>query len=180
MRTKIKIGSLLIFILVAGLYSVFFAVRENSGAETTAPDATTEQLMLERRIETFFTNLTSSSGNTTRTAFDDLFRDVLSSRSTTNEVIEQLVSKYTELKNSGIGFPRGCERLETKCVGKDLIIMKYLFKYDNYPVVWYFTFYKSVRTVSTVSPTTISSGTQNWFLIGVRFDTNLEPLLLGN
>jgi hypothetical protein len=62
------------------------------------------------------------------------------------------------------------EQVSAKRIGKDVVLMKYLFKCEKFPVVWYFTYYRDfTRSNST-------SGDDHWVVISVRFDTQVELL----
>ena len=56
-------------------------------------------------------------------------------------------------------------------IGNDLVLMKYLYKCETFPVVWYFTFYRT----SPRGERTADTG-DSWRVIIVRFDTELELL----
>ena len=45
--------------------------------------------------------------------------------------------------------------------------MKYLFKCEKFPVVWYFTYYRDFSR---------AGGEDYWVVISVRFDTQVELL----
>jgi hypothetical protein len=67
---------------------------------------------------------------------------------------------------SAYGKPRQdepIERIKAQRVGKDLAILRYAYKFDQLPVVWHFTFYRT---------------NGKWLLIGVRFDHDYESLAL--
>ena len=50
------------------------------------------------------------------------------------------------------------------------LLLKYLFKCEAFPVVWYFTYYRDFSHSRTASED------ENWVIIAVRFDTQLELL----
>ena len=141
-------------------------------AQSTPADSAIET-SLDNRISTFYKDL--NSGSTARPAFEELFRDGSVGVRTPSEAIDTMITKYSELKNSDVGMLQSHERIDTKWIGKDLIIMTYLFKHENVPVVWYFTFYRSPRSAGS---TGVVANQSSWNAIGVRFDTNLEPLVL--
>jgi len=85
------------------------------------------------------------------------------------KAIETLVTKTDELKDR-YGLYRGLERISARHVGNDLVLMRYLYKCENSPVVFYFTFYRAPR------PETPAEKNDNWRVIIVRFDTELELL----
>jgi len=85
------------------------------------------------------------------------------------EAVKELVQRTDELKTK-YGRSWAFERISVKRVGKDLALMKYLYKCEGFPVVWYFTFYRT--------PAPGDAGTENakWRVVIVRFDTQLELL----
>ena len=83
--------------------------------------------------------------------------------------VEALIKK-TDALTATFGDYRGSERIFAKSIGKDLVLLKYLYKCEHYPIVWHFTYY---RTAQTAEPTT-----SKWIVIAVRFDTDLELLAL--
>jgi hypothetical protein len=66
------------------------------------------------------------------------------------------------------------EFLDSKSVGTDLIQIRYLYKCDTQPFVWYFTFYRT-QTRPNDPPTS----TRSWNCIGIRFDNDLDSLFKG-
>ncbi len=85
------------------------------------------------------------------------------------DAIKELVQQTDEL-GTKYGRSWAFERISAKRAGKDLVLMKYLYKCESFPVVWYFTFYRT--------PATGETGTENgtWRVVIVRFDTQLELL----
>jgi hypothetical protein len=91
-----------------------------------------------------------------------------------NQEMLQSVVEDAEKVNERFGEYRGFEQIEARRIGQDLVIMKYLYKCESSPVVWYFTFYRPPQQGSDMTGTT----TSDWMVIGVRFDTDLEMLAL--
>ena len=85
------------------------------------------------------------------------------------DALKTLIEKTVALEKK-YGRYREFEQVATKRVGNDLVLLKYLYKCENFPVVWYFTFY---RTPSPGEPPVES---RQWRVITVRFDTALESL----
>ena len=85
------------------------------------------------------------------------------------DAVKELVQRTDELKTK-YGRFRAFERVSVKRVGKDLTLMKYLYKCEAFPVVWYFTFYR------TSAPGESGTETATWRVVIVRFDTQLELL----
>lgn len=85
------------------------------------------------------------------------------------DAVKQLVAS-TQTIESRFGEFHDFERIDARQIGKDLVLMKFLYKCENYPVVWYFTFYRDFQRAET------SPDNNHWRAIGVRFDTDLELL----
>ena len=84
------------------------------------------------------------------------------------EALKELTSKTDELKK--YGKYRAFERIAARRIGSDLVLMKYLYKCEDFPVVWYFSLYR----VPDAGETTAEDGA--WRVVTVRFDTELELL----
>ncbi len=87
------------------------------------------------------------------------------------EGIKGLVEKTDALKER-YGDYRRFERVASRRVGSDVVLMKYLYKCEHFPVVWHFTFYR-LPPCASGPPSDSGSG---WRVISVRFDTDLEAL----
>jgi hypothetical protein len=61
------------------------------------------------------------------------------------------------------------EPLSNERIGNDVVISRFLYKCERYPVVWHVTFYRTFKAGS-------ASAAPTWTVIGVRFDGDLEPL----
>lgn len=84
------------------------------------------------------------------------------------EAIVELVTKTNELETK-YGKYRGFEQIAAKKIGSgDLVLMRYLYKCRDFPVVWYFTFYRA--------PGETPPEENNWRVVAVRFDTELDLL----
>jgi hypothetical protein len=83
------------------------------------------------------------------------------------DALKDLVARTNDLENK-YGKYRGFEQVSAKRVGNDLVLMRYLYKCENYPVVWHFTFYRTPNSGETKNG--------NWRVVAVRFDTDLEQL----
>ena len=87
------------------------------------------------------------------------------------EGVAALVEKTSQLKDN-YGEYRAFERIAAKPVGRDLVLLRYLYKCEHFPVVWYFTFYR------TPPRGDLPAENNNWRVITMRFDTRLELLAL--
>ncbi|MGN0930950.1 MAG: hypothetical protein ACI4NP_04460 [Thermoguttaceae bacterium] len=89
-----------------------------------------------------------------------------------NEKIKMKFSDGLRTINQNFGAYVSYEPIGFKMIGTDLVVFRYLYKCQNYPVVWYFTYYRPRTKTSDVS------STSPWNLIGFRYDTNLDAALL--
>ena len=78
-----------------------------------------------------------------------------------------LIGRTKELETK-YGKYLASEQIAAKRIGKDLVLLKYLYKCEHFPVVWYFAYY---RTANETLPDSAP-----WRVITVRFDTELERL----
>ena len=116
-----------------------------------------------------FLEAVSQPGDTQK-AYDELLRGspLLVKKS---DEVKALVERTNQLQTR-FGRYRSYERIDARLIGKDLLVMKYLYKCEDYPVVWHFTFYRP----PTRSEAPAEEGA--WRVIIVRFDTELERLAL--
>ena len=73
-------------------------------------------------------------------------------------------TKRLFLPGAPYGRPRAekaAEQVKAQLVGSDLAILRYLYKFDQLPVVWHFSFYRT---------------NGKWVVVGVRFDHEYELL----
>ncbi len=85
------------------------------------------------------------------------------------EAVNKLVSAARAIETR-YGKYREFERIDARRVGEDLVLMKYLYKCDDFPVVWYFTYYRDFKHSD------MTTENNEWMVIAVRFDTDLELL----
>lgn len=85
------------------------------------------------------------------------------------DAVKDLVARTNDLE-AKYGAFRAFEKLSARRIGNDLVLMRYLYKCENFPVVWHFTFYRPPKSGETRAKT----GT--WRVVAVRFDTDLEQL----
>ena len=102
----------------------------------------------------------------TNTAFNDLLLG--SPLSEQKDSVRSLVDKSKEIADRYGAF-RESEQISAKRIGKDVVLLKYLYKCEKFPVLWYFAFYRDF-TRST------AAGDDYWLVISVRFDTQIEAL----
>ena len=86
------------------------------------------------------------------------------------DALKQLVERTSEIE-SRYGRFRDYERIAVRRAGADLVLLKYLYKCDSYPVVWHFAFYRVAAAGEAAAAT---NGT--WRIVSVRFDSDLRSL----
>ena len=119
---------------------------------------------LDRRISQF---LEGVSLGETQSAYQELLAGSQLLKRT--KALKALVDNTNELQTK-YGRRRAFERIGARRVGKDLVFLRYLYKCENSPVVWYFTFYRTPAPGKPLGENSI------WRVITVRFDTKLELL----
>lgn len=85
------------------------------------------------------------------------------------DALKDLVARTNDLETK-YGKYRAFEQVSAKRIGSDLVLMRYLYKCESFPVVWHFTFYRTLGVGDT------GSKTGTWRVVAVRFDTDLEQL----
>ncbi len=117
---------------------------------------------LSTRVERFFANLTGTGADAEMKALDELLAEGPLAGSDEIKALAEQVQKL----DGRFGAYVSSEQIEAKRVGTDLVLMRYLYKAEKYPVAWYFTFYRP------------PVGEANkWVAVSVRFDTRHEALI---
>lgn len=147
---------------VAAALLVLIGVKAGSAQEPSDPAIE----LLEGQLVTFFDAL--GRGEAPK-AFSELLLD--SPLAKEDQAIQSLVKGVGTLKDR-CGEYRTYERLSARLVGTDLAVFRYLYKCENYPVAWYFVFYRPPPRNGVGS-----EGTSRWRVISVRFDTDMESLV---
>lgn len=119
---------------------------------------------MDARVTKFLEGVSSGDA---QGAFKELLQG--SQLITQTEAVQALVTKTSRMQEQ-FGQCRGFEQVDAKQIASDLILMRYLYKCENFPVVWYFAFYH------TPAPEELSAEIGTWRVITVRFDTRLEAL----
>ncbi len=102
----------------------------------------------------------------TRGAFDELLAGSPLAEQTA--AVRTLIDKAKEIPDH-YGAYRDSELVSAKRVGKDVVLLKYLYKCEKFPLVWHFGFYRDLAR-------TTANGEDRWVVISVRFDTQIEGL----
>ncbi len=133
----------------------FYSISVGQDPDTTAT--------LKMQVDDFFRHLNDESRDPQQVFSDFLKNGPLEGK---DADVKGLVDKVSTLE-SKYGQFRAAESIETKGVGKDLVLMKYLYKMQRFPVVWYIIYYRTPR---------VSSEDPEWVVVSIRFDTRLELL----
>ena len=131
------------------------------GAQAQPVPGTGREQELESRIDAFFGTL--SRGNSD-SAFNELLRmsPLVSSGAVTQ--MNALRNRVDELKR--FGEILSWERYETKQIGIDVSVVRYVLKYESHPVNWTFVFYRKPPSASS------TAGSNPWVVIELHFDTS--------
>lgn len=150
-----------------GLWVLFLALPLTStDAQTLTTADSSREAELDAKIDTFFDALMRDN---TVSAFDELLRGSAYGTPETAEKRDQL-RRETDAFKEQFGAIVRWEKYETTMVGEDVLILRSILKYEQYPVMWTFTFYrKPVPATSLFTP-----GTNLWTIIALDFSTQLE------
>ena len=138
-----------------------------AGAQTQPPTENGWEPGLDAKIDAFFGAL--RLGNTSA-AFTEILRDSLYSSPATNVSTSEIQIKVEALKGQ-IGEIIRWEKLDEKIVGSDIIVYRYILKYDLHPVIWTFYFYRK-----PIAPTALNTTPNAWGLDTMYFDPDLRNL----
>lgn len=144
---------------------LFGAFTANCQEFADEPDP--EIVPLTDRLSRFFADVSAGEIDT---AYQALLEGSQLATAEKAETLQELIEKTGQLEQK-YGAYREFEHVGHKRVGKDLVLLTYLYKCERFPVVWYFTFYRS----GSVGEATPESGP--WRVVALRFDTRLELLL---
>jgi hypothetical protein len=149
-----------------GLLTVLIMLSTGGVSPAQDPAAETDPVIvaLHARVSQF---LEGVSAGEAQGAYQELL--VGSPLLKQTDAIKEFVQRTNELETK-YGRPWGFERISAKRVGKDLVLAKYLYKCESFPIVWYFTFYRTPAEGETAT----DGGA--WRAVIVRFDTQLELL----
>jgi hypothetical protein len=151
-------------LLVAIAASVLSAVATQVAlAQASGPENDPEIVLLQGRVDQFFASLTNSMIGPENAVRTIVGKGPLKDR---NEDINKLIDQASAL-DQRYGTYAGHEAVGQRAVGKDLIFLRYLYKGEKFPVVWYFTFYRTG---------TNGALNRDWQLISLRFDSKVEAL----
>jgi hypothetical protein len=153
----LRIAVVLLF--VAGL-----AVPRSAAAQQEKALADPVVGKLDQRVMRF---LEAVAGGDENDAFADLL--VGSQLVEQEEAVRSLVERSKEIAKR-YGAHRESEQLAARRIGKDLVLLKYLFKCEKFPVIWYIAFYRDFSRQAN------NNNDDQWVVISVRFDTQVDRL----
>ncbi len=116
---------------------------------------------LDKRVNTFFETIKSKN-------IQAAYLGLLGARPVGTPEERKKLEEETAKIEANCGTYRGFERVYTKKVGAELVLMKYLYKCSKFPVLWHVTFYRTSAGGDLEPPA--------WQVISIRFDTDLEGL----
>lgn len=145
--------------LVAALLVAPVAAAQNTAAELADP-------VVDRLHEQTVQFLEDVSLGREEIAFADLLTGSPLAQQT--EAVQKLIDSAGTIE-SRYGEYQNFERIDARRIGRDLVLLKYLYKCEDFPVVWYFTFYRDFDSNDSMLD-------NDWITIGVRYDTELELL----
>lgn len=154
---RLRYRALMIALLLACLTLVSFATRAQNSSRN---DPQLE--VLDQKLKDFLRAIVDDD---VHTAYQDLLSGSPLARQT--DAVANLELKTKELETKYGAF-RSVEQISAKRVGADLVLMKYLFNCENFPVVWYFTYYRMYKRGEAPR--------DNWAVVAMRFDTDVELL----
>jgi len=136
-----------------------------AGAQSQ-PVADTSRDEFDARILVFFDALAMRNSTS---AFNELLRSSPLGTPDASESLTAMQSRIDELQTQ-FGNILLWEKLDTKRIGSNIVLVRYVLMYDHYPTVWTFTFYRKPTTSTTLT-------TPGWVLVELHFETDMKSLL---
>lgn len=149
----------------ASILSLLLAIGDTAvfAEEPLSVEMQAEVAALQGKVEVFFRQFTDKTIGPERAVREIVGSGPLKDR---NEDISKLIDQSLSL-DQRYGIYTGHEAVGVRAIGNDLVFLRYLYKGERYPLVWYFTFYR----------TAIANGLKrDWSLISLRFDTKIDAL----
>ena len=144
------------------IVSVALLATTSASAQDFPTEPDRDLVSLDDKIKQFLTDVATGK---TQVAFAALLEG--SRLADQEKPLAALIERTKELETK-YGKYVASEQIASKRIGKDLVLLKYLYKCEHFPVVWHFVYY---RTSNEAVPENGS-----WRVIAVRFDTELERL----
>ncbi|MGI8982592.1 MAG: hypothetical protein ACR2FY_25450 [Pirellulaceae bacterium] len=147
------------------LLLVLFGIASPGAAQERTPQQQAEVEKLQGGVEDFFKAFNNPTIGP-ELAFNTLVgKGALKSKS---EELTGLIDKAVKLEGR-YGRYSGHDVASVKTVGSDLVILRYLYKGERFPVLWHFYYYRPGNGA-------MPAPKGDWNLIEIRFDTNLDGL----
>ena len=154
----------IVFVATIALACLVMGSLATTAQQTPTSDDSTI-VALDGRVGRFLEAV--SIGDTERAYADLLVGSRLAQQ---KDAVLKLVEKTGQLQ-SQFGKYQSFERIGAERIGQDLVLMTYLYKSADFPVVWHLVFYHGSASAADSLPKADS-----WRVISVRFDTDLESL----
>lgn len=158
----IRFGILVFAVMLALCCPVRCVAQGQNALAANDPDVQ----RLDGQVRQFFSLMAEGRTND---AFDSLLSD---------SPALQRAASIAELKKNAQDLERrfgvylSSEQVRARRLGQDVVVLAYLYKCERFPVVWYFTYYRTAEVDEVTVPT------MTWRLITLRFDTQIEQLAL--
>lgn len=149
---------LLVSIATASVSSACFGQEANASRDTTLTT-------LGDRVSLFFESLGRDQASE---AFGELL--VASTLADREDDLKAVIAQ-TENLATKYGPYRGAEQIGARRVGQDLVLLRYLSKYEQCPVVWTFVFYRPPPLAGTTP-----AEPETWRVVSMEFHSEWERL----
>ena len=148
------------------LFVFLFGRIVSASAQTGNSAAVPEELeSLQATVKTFFENISDPAGGVQK-GLEELLKSSPISGEDKEKTITALSNNIKEIGRR-FGPYLSFEPIGVRMIGHDLVVLRYLYKCRDYPVVWYFTFYRPSAGSGDVS-------SRSWLLIHFYYDSNLN------
>lgn len=158
----VLIGPVMMSALLLGHPS---AVAQEPQVLDAAPDE------LGRRVERFLRDLAASTGEAERTQeiFDELLEGSMLQQQ--ESLVGPLAEQARRLEQV-YGECRDFEQVGTARLGKDVVTLTYLYKCEQFPVVWNVTFYRKPYDSTTMGDV------ERWVVVALAWHTDIQSLAM--
>lgn len=148
--------------LLFGLLCVFPAGAQPRDAD--APNSG-EFEEIHGEVRTFFEKISNPSAGP-KDGLEELLKNSPFEEGSKEEMINALADKIKGITQQ-FGNYVSFEPIGVKKIGRDLVVLRYLYKCQNYPLVWYFIYYRPL-------PANGEPVNKPWQLIHLYYDSQLN------
>ena len=120
---------------------------------------------LAATVQNFFEQIANPAEGT-KSGLETLLKNSPFEGNAKDDMIKTLAEKIDGI-SAQFGSYVAFEPIGVKRVGRDLVILRYLYKCQNYPLVWYFVFYRP-------TPSESETAGKNWRVIHLYYDSQLN------